>query len=78
MTQQAENNIHRLADRPEASLTGALLENMIRRGVLTNGQARQVLDDLLSQLPAEDSFRALVEQLKERFPDDAAQAVRMG
>lgn len=78
MTEQAENNIHRLADRPEASLTGALLENMIQRGVLTNEQARQVLDDLLSQLPDGDPFRTLVEQLKERFPDGAAQAVRMG
>ena len=78
MTEQADNNIRRLADRPEASLTGALLENMIQRGIVNNDQAREVLDDLLSQLPATDPFRAFVEQLRERFPDTASQAARMG
>jgi len=74
MTEKAEDNVRRLADRAEASLTGAMLENMIQRGVLTNEQARQVLEDLAEQLPPGDSFLDYIEQLKQRFPEDKSKA----
>lgn len=57
------------ADAAQLRLSGTILAVLIKRGILTDGEATGIVEDTMAFLPDDHSHRPLYEKLISEFPD---------
>lgn len=56
-------------DAAQLRLSGSILRALVRRGILTDSDARGILQDIVEELPpGTDDFRQGLTQLHDQFP----------